>query len=170
MFVQQVLKSLSELYSQGSRKINADNGYLIDSVIKLTNPASSESISWLTERYPSWPEDYLNFLSITNGCRLFEDVVYSGENEIFSAEEVLETNSHYNHPSKIIVAYICGDHIFIDSEDVKNSGGQYMYVSEGGVDFDDARSLYCDFQTWLDRFVMAQGNKYWTWRVEDRKF
>ncbi|TVX93732.1 SMI1/KNR4 family protein [Paenibacillus agilis] len=169
MFVEEVLKSLAELYSEGSRKVSAENGNLIESELKLY-PASSDSVSLLTERYSPLPEDYLKFLSITNGCRLFEDVVYGGENDIFSAEEVLETNSHYNHPSRIIVAYINGDHIFIDLEDVKAGRTEYMYVYEGGVDFDDASSLYCDFQTWLDRFVMAQGNKYWTWRVEDRKF
>ncbi len=63
-----------------------------------------------------------------------------------------------------------GDHILIDLEDVRAGKPEYVYVVDCMDNFDYACSLYCDFQTWIDRVVRAQGNKYWTWRVEDRKF
>ncbi|MBD8498639.1 SMI1/KNR4 family protein [Paenibacillus arenosi] len=170
MTVEQTINSLRELYAHGTRKIQCNEGYVYDSELKFYDPSSDNDISLLLESYSPLPEDYLKFLSITNGFRPFSNVECSGEIEIFSIDEILSSNEPYDDPTKVIVACVYNDYFIIDTEAVAQGKKDYMYLLEGISDFDDARSLYCDFQTWLDRFVMAQGNKYWTWRVEDRKF
>ncbi|MEF2246343.1 SMI1/KNR4 family protein [Paenibacillus sp. IITD108] len=169
MIVEKTIKSLCELYKHGTRKIQCEEGFVYDSELIFYEPSSSE-ISRLLESYSPLPEDYLKFLSITNGFRPFSNVGCSGEIDIFSIDEIFRTNEPYDNPFKLIVACVYDDNIIIDIEAVAKGKNDYMYLTEGPCDFDDARSLYCDFQTWLDRFVMSQGNKYWTWRVEDRKY
>ncbi|KIL74843.1 hypothetical protein [Bacillus badius] len=56
-------------------------------------------------------------LSITNGCRLFDDVEYGGEIELYSLEQILELNEHYDESDGCYdVAYIYQDNIVINSK------------------------------------------------------
>lgn len=151
-------------------RFNVVRAMYYNSELLFYEPSSFSDISRLLESYSPLPDDYLKFLSITNGFRPFSEVPITGETEIFSIDEVLEINKHYDHPSMIMIACTNDDYLILDTKDVAQGMSEYMYVIEGGgCPFEFARSLYCDFQTWLDRFCMAQGNKYWTWRVEDRK-
>ncbi|NMO96645.1 SMI1/KNR4 family protein [Paenibacillus lemnae] len=170
MILEKTINSLRALYVDGTRKIQGDEGYLYNSELIFYEPSSDIDIARLLDSYSPLPDDYLSFLSITNGFRPFSNVELSGEIEIFSINEVFNSNESLSDPTKVIVACVYDDYFIIDTNAVAQGNKEYMYLLEGISDFDDARSLYCDFQTWLDRFVMAQGNKYWTWRVEDRKF
>lgn len=52
-----------------------------------------------------------------------------------------------------------GDYLFIDSEKVANGDYDYLiYVQVG-----DIQRLSMNFETWLDRFIVAQGARYWLW-------
>lgn len=170
MFIEKTLETLAYLYRNETRIVQCSEGSYSNGKTIFRKPASEEEISRLLSIYSPLPEDYMKFLSITNGMRPFEDVDWSSENNIFSTSDLMFANEPYASSSWLIVAVICDDCILINLDDVANNKTEYMYLTVGPCDFIDARSLYCDFQTWLDRFIMAQGNKYWTWRVEDRKY
>lgn len=52
-----------------------------------------------------------------------------------------------------------GDYLFIDSEKVAKCEDDYLiYVQVG-----DIQRLSMNFETWLDRFIVTQGARYWLW-------
>ncbi|WP_175415356.1 SMI1/KNR4 family protein [Paenibacillus algicola] len=108
------------------------------------------------------PIDYVDFLKTTNGCMLFDQ-----ENSLYSIEAVLETkdvtDSTYGLPELLIVAYILQDYIMINLKEVAEGKQDYMYTIDAYSPIDCLKSLNCDFQTWLNRFILCQGNKYWEW-------
>ncbi|RIX51019.1 hypothetical protein D3P08_18220 [Paenibacillus nanensis] len=145
--VEKTIAALRELYSQGTRKVQCEEGFVYDSELIFYEPAASSDLSELAESYSPLPEDYLTFLSITNGFRPFSNVGCSGEIEIFSINEVFRTNRSYRNPSKLIVAYVYDDYILMDLDAVAAGKREYMFLTEGPCSFEYARSLYCDFQT-----------------------
>ncbi|TVX85955.1 SMI1/KNR4 family protein [Paenibacillus agilis] len=170
MFIKKTLQELHDMYAQGTRVVLREEGNNFESICVFQDSATSHDISRLLEKYPDMPKDYLEFLSVTNGLAPFTETDFFGGGDIYRINSVIEFNAPIKHPTRVSVAYISDDYIIIDLDDVRSGKSEYMYVLESISDYDDARSLYCDFQTWFDRYIMAQGNKYWTWRVEDRKF
>ncbi|MEK5056887.1 hypothetical protein BK126_18850 [Paenibacillus sp. FSL H7-0326] len=113
------------------------------------------------------PLDYEDFLRTTDGCRLFEHPQDGSEHDIYGLNEVLTQkeiiDSTYEKPELLNVAYILQDYIFINLKEVSEGRPTYMYVNDCYSPIEYMRSLNCDFQTWLDRFIVCQGNKYWNW-------
>ncbi|MFE3573671.1 SMI1/KNR4 family protein [Lysinibacillus sp. NPDC059133] len=111
------------------------------------------------------PEDFCSFLKLCNGGKLFSDGV--DYFELFTLKEILnyliEYDINLNYKSAYdknwyMIGYYkgYGDYLFIDSEKVANGDDDYLiYVQVG-----DIQRLSMDFETWLDRFIVAQGARY----------
>ena len=79
-------------------------------------------------------------------------------------------DTHYDFPEEYMnVAYILGDYIKLNLKEVTAGKEHYMYVVDAISSIDSMRSIHCDFETWLDRFIVCQGEKYWDWTMEDQK-
>lgn len=61
----------------------------------------------------------------------------------------------------VMIAYYkgYGDYIFIDSEKVSKENNNYLIYNQMG----DLLSLDLNFETWIDRFIVSQGSRYWLW-------
>ncbi|WP_145324819.1 SMI1/KNR4 family protein [Paenibacillus xylanexedens] len=127
--------------------------------------ASKDKLKELYEYFSvALPPDYISFLQICNGASLFEDPVYGGESFLYSAQDVI----HYNEASdnKIVIAKILDDRILIDLERCRSQDQDYLLLCESLNPVDYASRFYSNFETWLDRFLISQGEKFWYWKTE----
>lgn len=112
------------------------------------------------------PCDYQQFLLLHNGATFFSyEYGYS-----FCLYSLNEIKTEYEH---LIHNQYCGNHIkkngfpigyYVDTgwiwidQSKYNGSGNYMMLD--GIEVIDFR---CDFKTWLDRIIRAQGDRYWEW-------
>ncbi|PIH55329.1 SMI1/KNR4 family protein [Paenibacillus sp. LK1] len=132
---------------------------------KFKPSASEDKIKELSDYFSTpLPPDYISFLRLCNGASLFEDPEYGGENFLFSAQDVI----HYNEAShsKIVVANILDDRILIDLESWRNQDQDYLLLSESLYSVEHIGSFYSNFETWLERFIISQGSKFWYWKTD----
>ncbi|MEO2256228.1 SMI1/KNR4 family protein [Paenibacillus amylolyticus] len=127
---------------------------------KFKPGASEDKIKEFSEL----PPDYISFLQLCNGASLFEDPEYGGESLLYSAQDVI----HYNEASdnKIAVANILDDRILIDLERWRSQDQDYLLLCESLNPVEHARRFHSNFETWLDRFLISQGEKFWYWKTE----
>lgn len=132
---------------------------------KFKPGASEDKIKELSEYFSTpLPPDYTSFLQLCNGASLFEDPEYGGESFLYSSQDVI----HYNEASdnKIVVANILDDRILIDLERWSSGDEKYLLLCESLNPVDYASPFYSNFETWLDRFLISQGEKVLV--LEDR--
>lgn len=157
--------------SRASLHVPCINGTEREVVFRFNPPGEEQEIMALQKNFGYWlPADYIDFLKTCNGCRLFEHPQYGSENLLYSVEEVLESkavmDAHYEFPEEYMnVAYILGDYIKLNLKDVAAGKEHYMYVVGASSSIDCMKSLHCNFETWLNRFIICQGEKYWDWWV-----
>ncbi|WP_028562817.1 SMI1/KNR4 family protein [Paenibacillus pinihumi] len=130
-------------------------------------PAAKQDIQRLTNYFSSqFPNDYLQFLECCNGASLFEDLQYGGENILYSVEQVIFLNDISRQQNQITVANILDDRIVIDLNLWRKGEDHYLLLCESQNPVEISGKFFCDFETWLERFIIAQGNKYWYWKTE----
>jgi len=112
-----------------------------------------------------FPEDYKKFLLITNGCRLFDHPQYGGESYLLTLDEMLNYTFEDRFDGCFKVAYIYGENIVINSTRYINGEKNYLYVKDKIDSFEDSKPLNMNFELWLDRFVISQGSKFWSWSI-----
>lgn len=154
--------------NQGRIEIINRNGLEIG-LNKFKPAASDEKIKDLTDFFSSqFPSDYINFLRFCNGASLFEDLEYGGVNFFYSVSEVI----HYNEATerKIVVANILDDRIIIDLDRWQSGTEEYLLLSEDMYSKEHTGSFYSNFETWLERFVISQGEKFWYWKTDRHTF
>lgn len=135
-------------------------------VINKFKPSVSEDkIKELSDYFSTpLPPDYINFLRLCNGASLFEDPEYGGENFLYSAQDIM----HYNEASdsKIVIANILDDRILIDLDRWRSQDEQYLLLCESLYSVEHTGSFYSNFETWLERFILSQGSKFWYWKTD----
>jgi len=167
--VTQTLNSLKKRLEENNNVIQVQNeeGHLFDAKCTFHPPASEEDILNF-ERQSGFilPPDYKTFLKITNGCRLFDDIHYGGEIELYSLEQIIDYNEHYDqYEGCYDIAYIYQDNIVINSRLVSQNKENYLSW-KGHIDqFEEAIPLNMNFELWFDRFVISQGTKFWSWSI-----
>lgn len=110
------------------------------------------------------PLDYLDFLKFSNGCSLFNHEIYGGEKKLFPLDQVEYLYANVNSRRGYLeIAYISDDTIMIDCNAYSNGEKNYMFAGNSTSSFEDFKSLGCNFETWLYRFISTNGSKYWTW-------
>jgi len=133
---------------------------------QFSEPASTDELELAEKRLGyQLPVDYHRFLTISNGCSLFDDPVYGGEAQVYRLQEALQYSSGEENMGYLKVAWIYQDEIFINLS-VYNSGNpNYLYVKDHIEPYDESRPLNMNFELWLDRFIVSQGSKFWNWSV-----
>lgn len=132
---------------------------------KFKPSAPEDKIKELSDYFSTpLPPDYINFLRLCNGASLFEDPEYGGENFLYSAQDVMHYNEASN--SKIVVANILDDRILIDLDRWRSQDEQYLLLCESLYSVEHSGNFYSNFETWLQRFIISQGSKFWYWRTD----
>lgn len=166
------LHSLKERMTKNKGLIEVYNGDGDYGEVECTfyDPVTIEQINEL-EAKTGWilPEDYKRFLLITNGCKLFDHPDYGGENDLYRLEELIEFNYEDPFEGCFSIAYIYSENIVINSERYRNGDPNYLFVKDKIDQFHEAEPLNMNFEMWLDRFVICQGNKFWNWKYWDAK-
>jgi len=136
------------------------------SVINRFKPSASEDkIKELSQYFSTLlPQDYINFLQLCNGASLFEDPEYGGESTLYSVQDVIHLNNASD--SRIVIANILDDRILIDLERWRSQDEQYLLLCESLNPIENAGRFYSNFETWLERFIISQGSKFWYWKTD----
>ncbi|KNH21011.1 SMI1/KNR4 family protein [Priestia sp. YIM B13446] len=112
------------------------------------------------EMHVSLPEDYKQFLQLTNGCNLFIDADKKIAGNLYSLEDVRET-AYKSQSLYMTIGSVGEEEIIIDSK--KSAHSAYIIVKKRKASFQDAHVLHMNFQKWLDCFIVSQGNCFWHW-------
>lgn len=166
------LHSLKKRLEENNQMIEVycGEGYVEKCTCKFNEPATLEEIAAFEEK-TGWviPEDYKNFLLITNGCRLFDHPEYGGENHLYSLDEIISYAVDEPFEGRYTIAYLYGDHLVIDSNLYQKGHPNYLLVKDKIASFKDAFELHMNFELWFDRFIISQGSKFWTWPIYTAK-
>ncbi len=167
--INEILSGLKKRLNNGKLLIQSTDGYCYEAECAFNEPATIKKLEQLQNKTPFiLPEDYRYFLSLHNGVTLFKGV-FEGQIELYRVEDI---PTYYKTFYEAFYSYLEDDlkdsypigyytdlgMVMINNSRVKNGEKDYLWVTS----LDPIIFPY-NFQTWLDRTVMAQGNHYWTW-------
>lgn len=171
------MKTIEVLRSRLSEKntiyAQSEEGFFREVGFVFNDPIGIDAINQfeLTHRIVL-PESYKRFLQISNGATLFEDIEYGQRGcKLLNIDEIMETTAHikslgYELPNSwIVFAKWLGDSdiLILDLEKAKIKTENYIIYGESYEAEENWYYLNGDFETWIDRLIVAQGSKYWTW-------
>lgn len=167
--VKETLKALRKRLEENGDviQIQGEGGYLAKVNCTFNPPASDEKIRDFERKTGLvLPNDYKEFLKISNGCRLFDDIEHGGEIELYSLDQIIDLNEHYDEFDGCFdIAYIYQDNIVIKSKHYNEGEKNYLFW-KGHIDqFEEATPLDMNFELWLDRFIISSGSKFWWWSI-----
>lgn len=147
-------------------ELQLQEGYLTQATCQFNEAADgSDLLEFQRKLGYKLPNDYINFLKITNGCSLFDHPQYGGESYLYKWQDIEE--STYEEPSDgyLKIAYIYQDNIIIDLKAYNQGSNNYLMV-KGHIDhFHESRPLNMNFELWFERFIISQGDKFWEWSI-----
>ena len=163
------LKSL--LDSNGVIKLFGSEGEVTETLVTFpAYGASYEEIQNFESKHQlSLPKDYTKFLTQHNGARIF-DIISDGENiggglHLFSLEEVEEQLGYvelFEGVNGIPIGHLLEEcHLMIDKNRIDQGDPNYLYLFEDGLEY---TPLNLNFEIFLDRYIMCQGQPFWDWR------
>lgn len=154
------LNALKQRINQdGLLIVQREEGYVGKMQIILNPPATDLDL----QRLPfSLPEDYEEFLRLHHGGLLFDEPDGGGGLSLLTVDEILEDMLYYEYPEGWFpIAYgYDGCHLLITNQ---SSLGGYLYWFDSGSSFEDDQFLGMTFEQWLEKFIIAQGSKFWEW-------
>ncbi|WP_025029019.1 SMI1/KNR4 family protein [Caldalkalibacillus mannanilyticus] len=166
-FIPNTIESLKKRLNTSSQlTIQNEEGNISHVEFKFNPPKKQDEIS-IFENISSWliPEDLKTFLLIHNGAILFNDIECGGGIEILSLEDYKEQHLDYMPSTWYPIAYYHGDCLLVDSDRCRAGRNDYLVYHESCTSVEDAKYLNLNFEIWLDRIIIAQGAKYWTWSL-----
>ncbi|MFE9274494.1 SMI1/KNR4 family protein [Paenibacillus glucanolyticus] len=141
------------------------SGNLNETKSAFNSPASLSDIQNLCQK-KGWalPDQYVEFLLYCNGCYLFRDQFGTGF-DLLSHKQMDEYHLNYMPKNWIPICYYVGDYLFIDSDRVDTGKGYLMWHNHEQY-FEDPPTIRfeIDFNTWLERLIIAQGSPFWEWK------
>ncbi|BBH24459.1 hypothetical protein Back11_58040 [Paenibacillus baekrokdamisoli] len=166
------LQKLKERQSEKNYlRVQVDHGEELNTVCTFNEPARDSDFKRLIkETNLIIPPDYMDFLKIHNGGVLYSLGEYGGGIELFSVEEIIENYEFYKDDlleSFYPIGIDNGEELLLiksNNCDPLRRDKNYLFWSDV-LDLEDPIDLNCNFEIWLDRLVMAQGNKYWYWNI-----
>lgn len=165
------IKALKKILSINEQLLlPSPDGEIVPHVCSFKPPATAEEINLLeTTTGFKLPDDYRNFLETCNGCSLFDHHLYGGEAQLHGIQEIIKRYHNVDIKNVLQVAWIYQDIIVIDIDKVKSGEKEYMFVKQSTIFYQPGRNLFCNFETWLERFISTNGAKYWDWKTEPNK-
>ncbi|MDQ0112464.1 SMI1/KNR4 family protein [Paenibacillus harenae] len=147
-------------------ELQLGEGYLTQATCKFNEPANENDLLEFQKKLGyKLPEDYFNFLTICNGCSLFDHPQYGGEAYLYKWQDIEDATYEEPYEGYIKIAYIYQDNIVIDLKAYREGSHNYLMV-KGHIDhFHEARPLNMNFELWFDRFIICQGDKFWNWSM-----
>ncbi|AFH62872.1 SMI1/KNR4 family protein [Paenibacillus caseinilyticus] len=158
--------SLKERLHEGNGllDIQLQEGYRAKTTCKFNIPALAEDLlSFQKGLGYKLPEDYYNFLTICNGCSLFDHPQYGGEAYLYPWQDIAQFTYEEPDEGYLKIAYIYQDNIVINLNAYNEGNNNYLMVKRHTEHFHEARPLMMNFELWFDRFIMSQGEKFWNW-------
>ncbi|MFS0889890.1 SMI1/KNR4 family protein [Peribacillus frigoritolerans] len=169
-FIQNTLSGLKKLLNTNDQmKIISYEG----EVREITCSFNSEAVASEIEKFENensikLPEDYKAFLTLHNGARIYESIDEDGDKlgdglEIFSLDEIKEYQEiEYLSEHGIPIAHLLEDcYLIIDTDKLKGGDPNYLNIME----FTDLSSLNLNFEIFLDRYIISQGEAFWSWPI-----
>ena len=173
-----MFENLVELTLNGLKKrLDSDNtlikqaewGYAEQSKCYFRPPAPQNEIdSFFDELDLTIPNDFRQFLLIHNGAVLFEF-------EIFGYQQIFKHYIQWGDKERIpqgwypIGVDANGDMLYIDSNHCKEKKreNEYLFWKEHDKNIDDsAIDITMNFERWLERFCVCNGEPFWLWQFE----
>ncbi|MFD3449687.1 SMI1/KNR4 family protein [Microbacteriaceae bacterium 4G12] len=149
----------SRLNDKGEVTVQNCDGYTYTAEFTFNEPATEEDIHTFI-RETGWivPNDYKEFLLLHNGANFFS-YEYGTAFYFYSLKEILECYDKELHGDRYPIGR-CPDRgdIVVSNARCQQNNEHYLMLS--GIELID---FQCDFQTWLDRMIVAQGECYWEW-------
>ncbi len=142
--------------------LQLEEGYISEATCTFYDPISEEELVDFSNQIGyRLPDDYVAFLRLSNGCRLFDHPFYGGENYLYGLREIFQNT--YEEPSDgyLKIGYFYQENIFIDLKRYDTGEKNYLFVKEHIEQFTQSRALQMNFEIWFDRFVICQGTKFW---------
>jgi hypothetical protein len=169
-FIQNTLSGLKKLLNTNDQmKIISYEG----EVREITCSFNSEAVASEIEKFENensikLPEDYKAFLTLHNGARIYESIDEDGDKlgdglEIFSLDEIKEYQEiEYLSEHGIPIAHLLEDcYLILDTDKLKGGDPNYLNIME----FTDLSSLNLNFEIFLDRYIISQGEAFWSWPI-----
>jgi len=150
------------LDSNGLLEVQQEDGYSGKLEMIFNPPATEKELQKLPFTVP---EDYKEFLRLHQGGLIFNDTKYGDGFELFTIDKILEFRAipGYDFPDNWFpIAYGYDSCCLVVTD--KKVGNGYLYVMETGINFEeDDMYIGMTFEDWLEKFIVAQGSKFWEW-------
>ncbi|KWW20436.1 MULTISPECIES: SMI1/KNR4 family protein [Peribacillus] len=161
--VEEAINHMKKRLAENNQVFEAkEDGFIYQASCTFNSPASDEEIhSFEKKTGLHLPEDYKEFLKITNGCKLFETRESGGENDIYSLDDIMNYTYELPFEGCFKVACIYQDNIVIDGRAVAEGNTDYIMVKGHLDDFEEGEKLQMGFAEWIERFISDQGEKFW---------
>lgn len=172
--IERTLTLLKQMFKDEPRFIMGRYGRNGWATCSFNKPLTSHEIeSCLPEDNFTLPKDYKHFLTLHNGCGLFKtesDLIL----ELFPLEEMLEMSEEHHSEDGLlsegnywIIGQIDEKWILIDKNqctDAEDSFKKpYITVVHPSDGLDTAVALNLNFECFLERAIIAQGDYFWEW-------
>lgn len=159
--VQKILTGLkNRLDENGKSTVQSFQGYCYEAEFIFNEPTTEEYINKFASE-TGWvlPADYKAFLLLHNGANFFS-YDYGTSFWVYSLEEIVNNYDKELHGENCFPIGGCVDRgeILIDHSRLLENRTDYLLLN--GIEIID---FQCNFQTWLDRMIVAQGECYWEW-------
>jgi len=168
--VRRTLQALKQRLGENDHilQMQSEQGYIYKAKCTFNAPASGEEINDFEQQTGFIiPSDYKEFLKVTNGCRLFDDIQYGGEIELYSLQQIIEYNEHFDqYDGRYAIAYIYENNIVINSSIYSQHNINYLFWKDHIAPFQEAIPFQMNFELWFDKFIVSQGAQFWRWSNE----
>jgi len=162
------LETLKKTLNNIPFPIQRNLGYQLNCSFSFSRPAEPQEIEdFQTETDFLLPDDYKFFLSLHNGAQLYMDVEGIEPHwHIFGIDEIQDALEKYPTPDHIyIIAKYDQTLICVNNTYVKEGRRDYLFdQSIYTVSRDNAEPLELNFELWLDRLLVSQGDHFWLWK------
>lgn len=169
-FIQNTLSGLKELLNNKEQmKSVVEEGEVYNVSCPFNPPIKTTEIEMFErENNIKLPEDYKAFLKLHNGARIYEliaedDINIGGGLHLFSLDEVKEAQElELMEGLGLPIGHLLGDcYLILDTEKLKSGDPNYLNIME----FTDLSSPNLNFEIFLDRYIISQGEAFWSWPI-----
>ncbi|PLR90022.1 SMI1/KNR4 family protein [Bacillus sp. T33-2] len=154
--------------------ISGRAGALSNAICKFNPPAMIDAITDF-ENLTNFmlPEDHKEFLLQHNGSTIFDIIIDNnihagGGLDIFSLEKIKQSlNDLSLLPSNYLpIAHLLdGHYLVVDRKCLEENDPNYLSITN----FLETTRLNLNFEIFLDRYIVAQGNIFWSWPIYTAK-